>query len=99
MHCDRRRGALRTTGREHGHEGNARPLGKPFAATAAIAVRMRQLGMTCGELAQEAGMTEGTLRYFGLLGHDPQTLQRLSAALGWPRDHIVRRWGDDTPRE
>jgi hypothetical protein len=54
---------------------------------------MRQLGITRGDLASEAGISEITLRYFGLLSHDLQTLERLSAALGWPRDHIARLWG------
>jgi len=67
-------------------------VSRPFTATAAIETRMRQLGMSPGDLASAAGVPETTLRYFGLLSHDPQTLERLSAALGWPRDHVARLW-------
>ena len=47
---------------------------RPFTTTAAINARMRELGMTMGELAGTADVSETTLRYFGLLNHDPQTL-------------------------
>jgi len=42
--------------------------------------------MKSWDLADKAQVSETTLRYFGLLSHDTQTLARLSAALGWPRD-------------
>lgn len=59
---------------------------------------MRELGMKTQDLASKAGVCETTLRYFGLLSHDAQTLARLSAALGWPRDRIARLWdGTDSP--
>ena len=53
---------------------------------------MRQLGISTEDLAATADVPETTLRYFGLLSHDPQTLERLSAALGWPRDYVARLW-------
>lgn len=68
-------------------------MSRPFTTTAAIAARMRELGMTTRDLASMADMSEAALRHFGLLGHDPQTLERLAVALGWPRDHVARLWG------
>jgi hypothetical protein len=65
---------------------------RPFTTTAAINARMRELGMTMGELAGTADVSETTLRYFGLISHDPQTLERLSVALGWPPDHVAQLW-------
>lgn len=65
---------------------------RPFTTTAAINARMRELGMTMGELAGTADVSETTLRYFGLLSHDPQTLERLSVALGWPHDLVAQLW-------
>jgi hypothetical protein len=65
-------------------------VSKPFTATAAIEARMRQPWISTGDLASTADVPETTLRYFGLLSHDPETLQRLSAAIGWHRDHVAR---------
>jgi hypothetical protein len=65
---------------------------RPFTTTAAINARMRELGMTMGELAGAADVSETTLRYFGLLSHNPQTLERLSVALRWLRDHVAWLW-------
>jgi hypothetical protein len=59
-------------------------MSKPFTATAAVAARMRQLGITAAELADRAEVSFGTVRYFGLFSHDRDALERLSAALGWP---------------
>ena len=58
---------------------------------------MREPGVTTRDLASEAGVCETTLRYFGLLSHDAQTLAGLSAALGWPRAHIARLWDGANP--
>ena len=65
---------------------------RPFTTTAASRARVRELGITMEELAGTANVSETTLRHFGLLSHDPQTLERLSAALGWPRDQLARLW-------
>jgi hypothetical protein len=73
-------------------DSEAVPSSRPFTTTSAAETRMRQLGMSTGDLASAADVSETTLRYFGLLSHDPQTLERLSAALGWPRDHVARLW-------
>ena len=77
--------------------GGKVPGSRPFTTTAAIEGRMRELGVITRDLAGEAGVCETTLRYFGLLSHDAQTLARLSAALGWPRDHIARLWDGANP--
>jgi hypothetical protein len=69
-----------------------RPARRPFTATAAVRNRMRELGMTAGELADRAGVPESAFRYFGLCSFDSQTLERLSAALGWRRDRVARLW-------
>jgi hypothetical protein len=60
----------------------------PFTTAAAIESRIRELGTTPAELADRAGVTRSTLRYFGLLSHDQATLQRLSEALDWPPGHL-----------
>jgi hypothetical protein len=59
---------------------------------------MRELSMTAADLADKAGVSPGTLRYFGLYRHDRETLERLSVALGWPPDHLRKLWdGEVTP--
>ena len=63
-------------------------MSRPFTTTAAIAARLRELTMTPAELADKSGVPYGTVRYFGMLGHDPRTLERLSAALGRPPGHL-----------
>ena len=68
-------------------------MSRPFTTTAVIRTRVRELGMTMGELAGAADVSETTLRHFGLLGHDQQTLEQLSVALGWPPDHVAQLWG------
>jgi hypothetical protein len=40
------------------------------------------------ELADNSGVPYETVRYFGMLDHDPQTLEQLSAALEWPPSHL-----------
>jgi len=55
---------------------------------------MRELGMEhAAELADRAGVDCATVRYFGLLAHDRETLERLSVALDWPRSHLPELWG------
>ena len=53
---------------------------------------MRELGVTAADLAGRAGIPETTLRYFGLLSHDQDTLERLSEALDWPPGHLPELW-------
>ncbi|MGH3280608.1 MAG: hypothetical protein ACRDNW_15910 [Trebonia sp.] len=53
---------------------------------------MRELGITVPDLADRAGVAHGTVRYFGLLPHDHDTLERLSVALGWPPSHLGELW-------
>jgi hypothetical protein len=65
---------------------------RSFTTTAAIVNRMRELEITTRDLATTADVPEATPKYFVLLSRDPQTLERLSAALGWPRDHVARLW-------
>lgn len=60
----------------------------PFTTTAAVAARIRELGIIPAELADRAGVSQSTVRYFGLLPHDQGTLERLSVALGWPPNHL-----------
>ena len=51
-----------------------------------------------GELGDKAGVDYVTVRYFGLLSHDRETLERLSVALDWPPDHLWKLWdGQVTP--
>lgn len=55
---------------------------------------MRELGMEhAAELADRAGVDSTTVRYFGLLAHDRETLERLSVALGWPSSRLPELWG------
>jgi lambda repressor-like predicted transcriptional regulator len=70
---------------------------KPFTATAAVKARMRELGITAADLADRAGVSAGTLRYFGLLAHDRKTLERLSVALDWPQDQLSELWSGEQP--
>jgi hypothetical protein len=67
-------------------------VSKPFTTTVAIATRMRELDITAAELADRAGVSRGTVRSFGLLSHDWDTLERLSVTLGWPPDHLRELW-------
>ena len=57
---------------------------------------MRQLGMEAQELADKASVPYTTVKYFGLLSHDAQHLERLPAALDWPDDRIARMLDDGT---
>jgi hypothetical protein len=73
--------------------GNARLRARrPFTATAAVANRLRELGITAADLADRAEVSAGTLRYFGLLAHERETLERLSVALDWPPGHLPELW-------
>jgi hypothetical protein len=65
---------------------------RQFSATAAVAARMRELGLTVGDLAEKAGVSHGTVRWFGLCPHGTAELERLSAALGWPPGHLQELW-------
>jgi hypothetical protein len=72
---------------------------RPFTTTAAVATRMRELDMTAADLADKAGVSFGTVRYFGMCYHDRETLERLSVALDWTPDHLRKLWnGEVTPR-
>jgi hypothetical protein len=53
---------------------------------------MRELGITAADLPDRAGVPFGTVRNFGLLAHDRETLERLSAALDWPPDNLPKLW-------
>ena len=71
---------------------------RPFTTTAAVAARMRELAMTAADLADRAGVSPGTVRYFGTCPHDQETLERLSVALDWPPGHLRKLWdGEVTP--
>jgi transcriptional regulator with XRE-family HTH domain len=72
-------------------------MSRPFTATAAADNRRRELGLTAAELADRAGVPYTTLRYFGLLSHDRQTLERLSVALDWPPEHLWDLWHGQEP--
>jgi hypothetical protein len=67
-------------------------MSRPFTTTAAVAARMRGLGMTADDLADRAGVPRCTVRYLGLLSHDNDTLERLPVALDWPRLHLRELW-------
>jgi hypothetical protein len=67
-------------------------MSRPFTTTAAVAARIRELGITAADLADRAGVSHGTVRYLGLLPHDQDTLERLSVALGWPPSHLRELW-------
>lgn len=78
--------------------GNARlRTRRPFTATAAVANRLRELGITAADLADRAGVSADTLTYFGLLAHDGETLERLSVALDWPPGHLPELWDGELP--
>jgi hypothetical protein len=70
-------------------------VSSPFTTARAVASRIRELGTTPDELADKAGVPRGTVKYFGLLSHDQQTLERLSVALDWPPCHLRELW--ETP--
>jgi hypothetical protein len=53
---------------------------------------MLELGLTVAELADRAGVSYGTVRWFGLLAHDRDALERLSVALDWPPGHLWELW-------
>ena len=55
--------------------------------------RMRELGIKPAELADRADVCWCTVKYFGLLVHDRETLKRLSVAFEWPPDHLSEQWG------
>jgi hypothetical protein len=65
---------------------------RPSTATASVAARMRELGITAADLSDRAGVPFGTVRNFGLLAHDRETLERLSVAIDWPRDRLRELW-------
>jgi hypothetical protein len=67
-------------------------MSRPATATAAADNRRRELGITAAELADRAGVPFTTVKYFGLLSHDRQTLERLSVALDWPPEHLRDLW-------
>lgn len=55
---------------------------------------MWELGMEhAAELADRAGVDCTTVRYFGLLAHDQETLEGLSVVLDWPRSRLPELWG------
>jgi len=70
---------------------------RPFTATAAAAARMRELGMSAAELEDRAGVSWVTVKYFGLLAHDRETLERLSVALDWPPGRLPGLWDGTQP--
>ena len=72
-------------------------MSRPATATAAADCRRRELGITAAELADRAGVPLTTVRYFGLLSHDRETLERLSVALGWPPEHLRDLWDGQEP--
>lgn len=49
---------------------------------------MRELGITATELVDKTGVPYTTVKYFGMLPHDRETLERLSMALDWPPQHL-----------
>ena len=59
-----------------------------FTAIAAVEARIRELGTTPDELADRAGVSHDTVRYFVLLSHDQKTLELLSVALDWQPGHL-----------
>lgn len=61
---------------------------RPFTTTAVVAARMHELGVTVADLADRAGVPYSTVRYFGMLTHDRETLERLSLVLDWPPHHL-----------
>jgi hypothetical protein len=76
-----------------------KPASRPFTTTAAVAARMRELGYTAAELADRAGVSYLTVKYFGLLPHDQDTLERLSVALGWPPGNLRELWEGVPPHD
>ena len=66
----------------------------PLTVTAAVRSRMWELGIrTANELSGMAEVSYTTVRYFGFLSHDRETLERLSVALDWPPGHLPALWG------
>jgi hypothetical protein len=59
-----------------------------------VKARIRELGITAADLAHRTGVPYGTVRHFGLLSHDRDTLERLPAALDWSPGHL-RKLCDD----
>lgn len=53
---------------------------------------MQELGISAADLSDRAGVPFGTVRNFGLLAHDRETLERLSVALDWPSDNLREFW-------
>jgi hypothetical protein len=68
---------------------------RPFTTTAAVETRMRELGITVDELEDRAEVSRGTVRKFGLLPHDRDSLERLSVTLDWPPDHLSELWDSE----
>ena len=73
-------------------------MSRPFTTTAAVATRIRELDTTADELTDRAGVPRSTVRYLGLLSHDQDTLERLSAALDWPPGHLRELWESPAAR-
>ena len=65
---------------------------RPFTTTAAVATRIREIGITAIDLADRAEVPFGIVRHFGLQPHDRETLERLSVALEWPPGHLRELW-------
>lgn len=65
---------------------------RPFTATVAVANRIRELDITPADLADKAGVSLCEVGFFGMLAHDRKTLERLSVALDWSRDHVPQLW-------
>jgi hypothetical protein len=66
---------------------------KPFTATAAVASRIRELGISADELADRAGLSRSAVRHFGLCPHSRSDLERISVALDWPPNHLEALYG------
>jgi hypothetical protein len=60
---------------------------------------MRELDYTPAELADRAGVSYLTVKYFGFLLHDQDTLERLSVALDWPPDKLREIWEGVPPHD
>jgi len=55
---------------------------------------MHELDMTTADLADRAGVPFSTVRFFGFIAHQRETLERLSVALEWPSNHLPQLWDD-----
>ena len=63
----------------------------------AVLNRMTALNMSPESLARETGLSPTTVRYFGLSPSNAGTLTTLNAALGFPRDYLMRLLTGETP--